>query len=139
MAQARPVLRFEVVLGTFTGVVVLTYVLAHLALKLFGFDYGSAIFDVAPLFGALMASWMCAKSYRFTLTNVDYWILIVGCLVIETGISALVISQFNPRILAMHLTMLPMRLGLHLLVLMYLYSDKRMTRQIASLASGRKK
>ena len=139
MAQVRPALRFELVLGTFAGVVVLVYVLAYLALMLFGFDYGSALFDVAPLFGALMASWQCAKSYRFTLTTMDYWILIVGCLVIETGISALVISQFNPRILAMYLTLLPMRLGLHVLALMYLYSDKRMARQIASLASGKKK
>ena len=139
MAQVRPALPFALVLGTFAGVVVLVYLLAYLALRFFGFDYGSAIFDVAPLFGALMASWQCAKSYRFTLTNVDYWILIVGCLVIETGISALVISQFNPRVLAMYLTILPMRLGLHLLALMYLYSDKRMARQIAPLASGRKK
>lgn len=139
MEQARPALRFELVVGTFAGVVILVYVLAYLALMLFRFDYGSAIFDVAPLFGALMASWQCAKSYRFTLTKMDYWIVIVACLIIETGISALVISQFNPRILSVYVTILPVRLGLHLLVLMYLYSDKRMTRQIASLASGRKK
>jgi len=137
--QARPALRFELVLGTFAGVVVLVYVLAYLALKLLGFDYGSAIFDVAPLFGGLMASWKCAKSYRFTLTNTDYWILIVGCLIIETGISILVIYEFNSRVLEMHLTMLPIRLGLHLPVLMYLYSDKRITKQIASLVPVHKK
>ena len=126
--------RFGVSFGLFGGVLLLAYGAAYLAFKVFGFDSGTAIYDVGPVLGALTVRWKLAQSYRAVVDKTDYWVLVMGCLLIETGIAMFLISQLNPRVFGMYLSVLPVRLVLHPLIFMYWYSDKSIS-QIARKTS----
>jgi hypothetical protein len=105
-----------------------TFLIGFLAYRYLQFNYGSAIHEIAAIFGALAVCVFRGKSALGLFNSNEYWSLIFICLLVEVLITLGLLILIKSLGLGMYLQTLFFRVPMHALMFMFLFSDKRLAK-----------